>query len=101
MSFVICFVFLKQAYVQRFLTHYLTIIHEKQGQPMTNLERQGQIWLDIDRQGQTETERDRQGKTGPACLCLSLFVPALSLALTGIIGKEPLPCNNLIKFKVM
>ena len=62
---------------------------DRQGQTGTDRDRQGQVGTSMDRQGQTGTSRDKQKQKEnvPVCPCLSLLVPALSQALTGIIGK--------------
>ena len=59
---------------------------DNHGQTRTDRNIQGQTRTSRDKQGQTGTSRDKQGQKGnvPA---LSLLVPGLSLALTGIIGK--------------
>ena len=89
---------------------------DRQGQTRTDRDRQGQTGTDRDRQGQAGTSMDRQGQVGtsrdrkgmcllvPTCPCSSLpcpclsllvpalsllflLVPALSLAMAGLIGK--------------
>ena len=71
-----------------------------QGHTGTYRERQGRTGTERDRQTQAGISRDKQGPEWavPACSCLSLFVsvlsllvPALSLALTGVIGNL---CNQ-------
>ena len=92
-------------HVQRSLTHYLTIIHEKvrdkkktsrekQAQTGKDRDRHGRTLTHIDRHGQTGTSRDRQGQTGTnmditevtetdgtdrKCPCVSLHFICLSL----------------------
>ena len=66
-----------------------------QRQKGSDREKEGQTRTDSDRQGQKGTSRGRKGPfmsltcpcLVPACTCLPLLVPALSLALTVKIGK--------------
>ena len=74
---------------------------DRKGQTGTYRDRQGQGGTSKQGQGQEGTIRDRKGMSLlvptlsllvpalPACPCLSLLVPGLSLASTNIIGKLP------------